>query len=223
MAGKGIITAANFAASMAVMLCSSPEAIEGRYVLLFRIYDIFCGGTLERASLKRVLSIAYPDVARSELTGAIDDFFGKSSVLEYEEFRWRLSACTISKRHVGKLLTGWFYTICNHLMDEPDPELVALEQRYNSERDLWKVGVYWNDRIILILLMVWCLGRLMGLGQATVKVKKKERKKKIYIYISYILSISHSFVIVEISNLFLSCSKNCCTTAFSTLYFSVRI
>ncbi len=144
-AEKGVLTATDFAASMAVMLSSSPEAAEGRYLLLFRMYDVFQGGTLERATLKRVLLIAYPDIESYELTGAVDEFFGNSSVLAYEEFSARLSACTISKRAVGELLTGWFYTICNHLMDEPEPELVALEQRYNPERGLRKVSVYWND------------------------------------------------------------------------------
>ncbi len=135
------------------MLSSSPEATEGRYFLLFRIYDVFQKDSLERASLKRILFIAYPNIERSELNAAVDAFFGKSSALVYEEFRMRLSACTISKRAVGGLLTNWFYTICDHLMDEPEPELVALEQRYNPERGLRKVSGYWND--IMIFGMGW--------------------------------------------------------------------
>ncbi len=140
---------ADFVASMAVMLASSPEAIEGRYFLLFRIYDVFHKDVLERAPLKHILFIAYPDMESSELNAAVNSFFGKSSVLAYEAFRTRLTACTISKRAVGTLLTEWFYIICNHITDEPEPELVALEQRYNPERGLRKVSRHCNDRMVL--------------------------------------------------------------------------
>ncbi len=146
--GRGTLTAPDFVASMAVMLSFSPEATEGRYFLLFRIYDVFHRDSLERASLKRILHIAYPEIKSSELNDAVDAFFGKSSALVYEEFRMRLYAYTNSKRTIGDLLTNWFYTICDHLMDEPAPELIAMEQRYNQERGLRKVSGCWNNIMI---------------------------------------------------------------------------
>lgn len=36
-------------------------------------------------------------------------------------------------------LLQWFRVLCTRMLEEPDPAVVALEQRYNPERDLNKV------------------------------------------------------------------------------------
>lgn len=39
-------------------------------------------------------------------------------------------------------LLQWFRVLCTRILEEPHPDVVALEQRYNPERDLNKVRMF---------------------------------------------------------------------------------
>lgn len=65
--------------------------------------------------------------------------------MEAEEFITRLKPVVDYRGSAGTAqaepLLQWFRVLCTRMLEEPDPAVVALEQRYNPERDLNKVGL----------------------------------------------------------------------------------
>lgn len=64
--------------------------------------------------------------------------------MDAEEFIDRLTPTVLVRgtaaAAAAEPLLRWFRTLCTRILDEPHPDVVALEQKYNPERDLNKVG-----------------------------------------------------------------------------------
>jgi ubiquitin C-terminal hydrolase/Ca2+-binding EF-hand superfamily protein len=138
VAGRGSLSESDFLCGMAVMLTDSPEALEARYMLLFRIYDGRNRGATDLDVVRHTLVVAYAQEDLSLIDSTVDELFQDRQSLDMHEFRLRMAE--IAQSRSGALLTRWFRTVCASLLEEPATALVTLEQKYNPERGLQRVA-----------------------------------------------------------------------------------
>eukprot|EP00752_Nemacystus_decipiens_P010349 g9219.t1 len=142
-ARRGAVSLEEFVCAVAVMhRGTAPEQLR----MLFEVYDIRRATYIEIEHVRRLLDHVYGSPHSKAIDQALAWLFRVSSredEMDAEEFIARLTPVvdyrgTAAAAQAEPLLQ-WFRVLCTRILEEPHPAVVALEQRYNPERDLNKV------------------------------------------------------------------------------------
>ncbi|CAN0470706.1 unnamed protein product, partial [Ectocarpus sp. 12 AP-2014] len=142
-ARRGAVSLEEFVCAVAVMhRGTAPEQLR----MLFEVYDIRRATFIEIDHVRRLLDHIYGSAHSETVDQALAWLFRVSSredEMDADEFIARLTPVvdfrgTAAAAQAEPLLQ-WFRVLCTRILEEPHPAVVALEQRYNPERDLNKV------------------------------------------------------------------------------------
>ncbi|CAM9683984.1 unnamed protein product, partial [Ectocarpus sp. 13 AM-2016] len=142
-ARRGAVSLEEFVCAVAVMhRGTAPEQLR----MLFEVYDIRRATFIEIDHVRRLLDHIYGSAHSETVDQALAWLFrvaSREDEMDADEFIARLTPVvdfrgTAAAAQAEPLLQ-WFRVLCTRILEEPHPAVVALEQRYNPERDLNKV------------------------------------------------------------------------------------